>query len=211
MGCRLLVSLFLMIGFSGVLTASPLGDFDNDGKVDFQDFVLFVRKYDTRLGDPIYEARFDLNTDGKIDSDDFSSFAEIFGDATVAAKPATEKPKESDIETRAKAAQVGGDYAEAAKQYQTFLATATIPRDKARGLVELGITYVGMDSLGLASEQLNKVFKEYGETNDPKIKLQLANCAAVLGQIGYLQGEMTLAYWHWSQISAYLPPLPSVK
>ena len=66
------------------VTATLVGDFDDNGVVDLADFFLFADVFQnanllepgTPLGD---EARFDLDGDGQFDFDDFFLFADRFG------------------------------------------------------------------------------------------------------------------------------------
>ena len=58
----------------------PSPDFDGNGQVNFADFVRFVGKYGTRLGEDGYDARYDLNGDGVIGADDFWIFDASFGE-----------------------------------------------------------------------------------------------------------------------------------
>ena len=58
----------------------PSPDFDGNGQVNFADFIGFVGKYGTRLGEDGYDARYDLNGDGVIGADDLSIFAASFGE-----------------------------------------------------------------------------------------------------------------------------------
>ncbi len=60
---------------TGPLTA----DFDNDGVVGFSDFLLFASSFNSRDGEPAYDARMDLNDDGAIDFSDFVSFSAAYG------------------------------------------------------------------------------------------------------------------------------------
>lgn len=64
---------------------NPNPDFDGDGTVDFDDFVLFAGKFGSRQGDAEYEFRFDLDGDGAIGFSDFLVFAGAFGPLTVPA------------------------------------------------------------------------------------------------------------------------------
>ena len=59
----------------------PSPDFDGNGQVNFADFIGFVGKYGTRLGEDGYDARYDLNGDGVIGADDFWIFDAAFGSA----------------------------------------------------------------------------------------------------------------------------------
>ena len=53
-------------------------DFDDNGIVDFADFLLFVVTFGSRQGDPNYDARYDLDGDGAIEFDDFLIFVNAF-------------------------------------------------------------------------------------------------------------------------------------
>jgi len=55
------------------------GDFDGNGKVDFDDFFLFVGKFGKGSGDPGFDPAYDLDGDGKVDFDDFFIFVGNFG------------------------------------------------------------------------------------------------------------------------------------
>ena len=57
----------------------PVPDFDQNGVVDFPDFLLFVGKFGSKQGDETYEDRFDLDGNGVIDFSDFLSFVNDFG------------------------------------------------------------------------------------------------------------------------------------
>ena len=53
---------------------NPLSaDFDTDGRVDFQDFLLFAEGFGS------VDLRFDLDHSGRVDFADFLAFARIFG------------------------------------------------------------------------------------------------------------------------------------
>ncbi len=55
------------------------GDFDGDGIVRFNDFLLFALSYGVDRGEDRYDGRFDLDTDGKIGFADFLLFAKVYG------------------------------------------------------------------------------------------------------------------------------------
>ena len=57
----------------------PVPDFDQNGTVDFPDFLLFIGKFGSKQGDETYEDRFDLDGNGAIDFSDFLSFVNDFG------------------------------------------------------------------------------------------------------------------------------------
>ena len=73
------VVLLPNLGIALQVAESPSPDFDGSGLVDFADFVLFAGGFGYRLGDAMYEAKYDLNGDGAIVFDDFVAFAEGFG------------------------------------------------------------------------------------------------------------------------------------
>ena len=55
------------------------GDFDENGNVDFFDFLMFVDGFNTAEGDPNFEALFDLDGSGTVDFFDLFIFADNFG------------------------------------------------------------------------------------------------------------------------------------
>ena len=60
-----------------LVTLSSLNaDFDNDGFVDFRDFILFGERFGSTEGDGRYDERFDLTPDGVINFSDFVLFTE---------------------------------------------------------------------------------------------------------------------------------------
>ena len=59
------------------LTPDP--DFDDNGKVDFADFVRFAAEFGFSHGDAGYDARYDLDGDGEVGFSDFVIFAKAFG------------------------------------------------------------------------------------------------------------------------------------
>jgi len=55
------------------------GDVNNDDRVSGADFSLLVTAYNTRPGDPRWDARADLDTDGRVAVSDFSLLASNYG------------------------------------------------------------------------------------------------------------------------------------
>lgn len=55
-----------------------LGDFDDNGMVDFADFVLFVSVFDTYTGDASYNGFMDMDKNGIINISDFVLFVRVF-------------------------------------------------------------------------------------------------------------------------------------
>ncbi len=58
---------------------SPSPDFDGDGTVGFNDFLLLAGQFGKQRGDTGFDARFDLDGDGAIGFSDFLIFAQNFG------------------------------------------------------------------------------------------------------------------------------------
>ena len=54
-------------------------DFDANGRVDFNDFLLFARNFGNVGGAVDFDSTFDLNQDGQINFPDFLVFARHFG------------------------------------------------------------------------------------------------------------------------------------
>ena len=57
----------------------PLGDFNENGRVDFGDFLQFAANFGKHSPDPGFDSRFDLNENGSVDFPDFLIFAANFG------------------------------------------------------------------------------------------------------------------------------------
>lgn len=62
----------------GCCHAMPVGDFNGDGAVDFDDFALFAAHYPSVQGDAMYRVAYDLNCDGKIGDVDFGIFQAVY-------------------------------------------------------------------------------------------------------------------------------------
>ena len=77
--CAILLTALLIRSLSAV----PSPDFDENGVVDFPDFLLFVGAFGSQEGQKTYEARYDLNGDGAIGFDDFLVFVSSFGKRTT--------------------------------------------------------------------------------------------------------------------------------
>lgn len=60
--------------------SSLIGDFDNDGSIDFNDFFLYVDHFGEDENSPDWNDRFDLSGNNKIDFDDFFLFVDHFGE-----------------------------------------------------------------------------------------------------------------------------------
>ncbi len=62
-----------------VTPLKPDPDFDDNGTVDFTDFVRFATEFGFSHGDAGYDARYDLDGDGTVGFSDFLIFAKAFG------------------------------------------------------------------------------------------------------------------------------------
>ena len=74
--------VFAGIGFVYAQTAAD-ADYDGDGIVGVEDFLLFIAKFGTSQGDGKYEAKYDLDGDGQVGVSDFLVFVGFFGQGTV--------------------------------------------------------------------------------------------------------------------------------
>jgi len=54
-------------------------DFDKNGSVDFNDFLIFANGFGLRAEDPDFRAHLDLDGDGTVAFPDFLAFALSFG------------------------------------------------------------------------------------------------------------------------------------
>ena len=71
--------LWIWLPLAHASQSRPFPDFDQNGVVDFPDFLLFVGKFGSKQGDETYEDQFDLDGNGAIDFSDFLIFASNFG------------------------------------------------------------------------------------------------------------------------------------
>lgn len=77
------ICLWVWVPLAHTSQVRPVPDFDQNGTVDFPDFLLFVGKFGSKQGDETYEDRFDLDGNGSIDFSDFLSFVNDFGKASL--------------------------------------------------------------------------------------------------------------------------------
>jgi len=66
------------IGIVTVIVRALEADFNQDGFIDFFDFLLFAPHFGKSLADDLFEPVFDLNADDKIDLEDFIKFVRFF-------------------------------------------------------------------------------------------------------------------------------------
>jgi len=74
----LLVFIYLLLSLPSL--ASIPGDFNYDGKVDFEDLMLFALAYGSTPADANWNEYCDLDPDGKIDFEDLMLFAMNYGE-----------------------------------------------------------------------------------------------------------------------------------
>ena len=67
------------------------GDFDGDGRVAFDDFVLFASHFGSRAGAANWDPVYDLDRDEEVGFTDFVEFARAFGQKPALAKPGTHR------------------------------------------------------------------------------------------------------------------------
>jgi len=58
---------------------APNPDFSGNGKVGFEDFVQLARAFSSKPGNPLYDAKIDLDSNGEIGFSDFVIFARAYG------------------------------------------------------------------------------------------------------------------------------------
>ena len=195
-----LVSLLLIIPIG--LWANLPADFDNDGDVDFADFVAFAGKFGTARGDESYEAVYDINRDGAVDLKDYLEFAAEFG--VVHSDKHALTPDE--LEALAKAHLDNGNYEQAVKGYLSFIAqTREHHAKQARGRKDLGMTYLKMNRLEDASEQFRIVLSKYKGSDDGLIRHQLLWSSLGSSEIASKQGNEQALVLYLAQATVFLP------
>ena len=70
--------VFAGIGFVYAQTAADV-DYDDDGTVGIEDFLLFIARFGSSQGDEKYEEKYDLDGDGQVNVSDFLVFIGFFG------------------------------------------------------------------------------------------------------------------------------------
>ena len=80
------LALLLWPGIGPASSSVCRGDFDDNGQVDFTDFLTFVAVFGKQSGDADYNALMDMDDSGVVDFSDFLSFVAVFG-ATCASGP----------------------------------------------------------------------------------------------------------------------------
>ena len=64
---------------SWTITRGLKGDFNDDGRVEFGDFLAFAGAFNSTSDDADWDPVFDLSSDGRVDFTDFLTFAQFFG------------------------------------------------------------------------------------------------------------------------------------
>ena len=101
---RLLFTAVIMLtlvgsAFAQTPTAAD-ADFNGNGEVEFNDFLLFTAKFNTRQGDDDYEARYDFNGDGEVNFADFLSFVGVFGQRVPSSPPVAHAGEDQSVDKR---------------------------------------------------------------------------------------------------------------
>ena len=81
-GIVLLFTALCSAGSWAQQTALAASDFNGDGVVGFDDFLVFARGYGKEQGDTEFDARLDLDGNGSVDFTDFLTFAGNYGRST---------------------------------------------------------------------------------------------------------------------------------
>lgn len=68
-----------VIGLKRILEPARSGDFNENGQVDFADFLIFADGFGATTGQVGFDARLDLDSDGTVGFVDFLEFASQFG------------------------------------------------------------------------------------------------------------------------------------
>lgn len=191
-----------------LLFASPLtaSDFNRDGAVTFEDFLMFTQRYGASAGDEFYAPEFDLDKSGRVDLNDFRLFAENFGRSSPAAKATAEDTVKARLEKLAKEAWGQKDFSAAAQRYREYLASVTKDEDKAYGLKGLGESLLALKSLDEAKVPLKKVLTDYKNAESRMLRHRLCQSATLLGYIYFEQGNMKKAFECWEDIRKYSWP-----
>lgn len=72
----------LSIAFLGTVDTVLKGDFDDDGKVNFSDFLLFAGAFGKTSTDSGFDVTFDFDGSGTVDFPDFLTFVSVFNSST---------------------------------------------------------------------------------------------------------------------------------
>ena len=85
---RLLLTVTVLLTLVGPAFAqtptAAQADFNGNGEVEFNDFLLFTEKFNSRQGDDEYEKKYDLDGNGAVEFTDFLTFAGVFGETVPA-------------------------------------------------------------------------------------------------------------------------------
>ena len=199
----LVVGLFFFV--------SPIwsADFNTDGKVDFQDFILFAEVFGSAQEDDNFEAKFDLNNNGEVEFTDFTLFTAQFNVAAKASKITSDKPEDilraEALEAAAKAYRESGDYETAIKTYQAMIEASDLPLYKAKGMYGLGVLYTKIDSFNLAATQFKNILDNWGESEDIKVRDRLLFASLRLAHIKHKQGDIIRRLEYFKKAQSFLP------
>jgi len=94
-----------LVATTSLILSAIASDFDGNGRVDFNDFLLFAAEYTRADSDPGFDDRFDLDGSRRIDFGDFLIFAQAFGQSDPVANSLADQQK--DVRTRAEVDSIG--------------------------------------------------------------------------------------------------------
>ena len=80
--CLVLGLTYGLAGFAHAQTDPARADFNGDGTVDFNDFLLFVSVFNKNSADPDFDGRMDFDGNGTIEFPDFLQFVSVFGQSS---------------------------------------------------------------------------------------------------------------------------------
>ena len=86
------------VGSAYAQTAAD-ADFNGDGEIEFNDFLLFAEKFNTRHGDDEYEKKYDLDNNGEVNFADFLSFVGVFGQRVPSSPPVAHAGEYQSVDT----------------------------------------------------------------------------------------------------------------
>lgn len=198
------VAVLLLVCVPDFSWADSPGDFNQDGKVDFTDFILFAGRFGSVQGDASFDKRYDLNGNGKVEIGDYILFVEAFGPTSADKKALTA----DELEKEAISYQIKGNDQKAIEKYDETLKVSQDTLQMARVLKQLGELYVETDDVAKAVEQFTRGFKEFGDVEDLRVRAHVMWCAWEIGKIHHDKGDLKKATLYFAFSKKFLPTPP---